>query len=285
MKIEFYSDSRKDKNEDIYGVTTYGAFVLDGASSLINTSYTPGGNDVHWMVNWWKSYLEDELDKLDEDIKDILQRGIESFNQEYGRYTHIDRLSSLEQISAGIAVVRNKGDNFECFVLGDVEITIENNDGVVEVITDTSLKYMDKQVIDMISSGEDRESRIVFKGFTEEELELLRKNRMKMNINGGYYILGHSVEAIKKGIYKVYPINQLKRCLLSTDGINPLDTYYTRGRLLDEMSKRGVKGLISELRSFEKMDIDKKKIKRLKTHDDATAVLLGFPSKYKLGAR
>jgi hypothetical protein len=279
MKIEFYTDSVKDKNEDIYGVTRYGAFVLDGAAALINKSYTPGGNDVHWMVNWWKDYLELELDNLDKDIKEILQKGIEAFNQEYGKYTQIDRISGLEQISAGIALVRNRGDDFECYVLGDVEITIENSDGVVDIITDSSLKHMDKKVIDMMCGEDDREGRIIFKGYTKEELELLKKHRMKMNVNGGYYILGHCVEAIKKGIYKVYPIAELKRCLLSTDGINPLDTYYSRGRLLDEMSKRGVKGLISELRSFEKTDTEKKKIKRLKIHDDATAVLLGFHSK------
>ena len=71
-------------------------------------------------------------------------------------------------------------------------------------------------------------------------------------------------------------MDQIKRVLLSTDGINPLDNYYTRGRLLDEMSKRGVKGLISELRVIEENDLEQKKIKRLKTHDDATAVFLNF---------
>lgn len=276
MKIEFYTDSRKDKNEDIYGVTTHGAFVLDGASSLINTSFTPGGNDVHWMVNWWKTYLEENLDKLDEDIEEILYRGIREFNQEYGKYTNVERLSCLEQISAGIALVRNRWDNFECYVLGDVEITVEDKDDLVEIITDRSLKNLDRQVIDMVSSGSDRESRIVFNGFTEEELQILRTNRMKMNKKDGYSILACSVDAIKKGIYKEYPLDHLKRCLLSTDGINPLDNYYTRKRLLDEMNKRGVKGLIAELRGIETKDTKKRKIKRLKTHDDATAVLLNF---------
>ncbi len=276
MKIEFYTDSRKDKNEDIYGVTKYGAFVLDGASSLINTSFTPEGNDVHWMVNWWKSYLEVELDLLDQGIEDILQRGIRNFNKEYGKYTNVERLSCLEQISAGIALVRRRGNSLECFVLGDVEITIQNRDGEVEIITDNSLKYLDSEVIDMVSSGPDRESRIVFKGFTNEELQILKTNRMKMNKIGGYNILACSVDAIKNGIYRKYPIKKIKRCLLSTDGINPLDKYYSRENLLDEMDKRGVKGLISELRDIETNDKDMKKIKRLKTHDDATAVLLNF---------
>lgn len=159
---------------------------------------------------------------------------------------------------------------------GDVQITIESREGRIEILTDSTIQHLDKEVIDMISRGEDRENRLVFKGFTEEELHILRRNRMKMNQEDGYHILACSVDAIKKGIYRVYPFDQLKRALLSTDGILPLDSYYSRARLLDEMNLRGVKGLISELRSLEKKDLEMKKIKRLKAHDDATAILLNF---------
>jgi len=276
MKIEYYTDSKKDKNEDIYGYTSHGAFVLDGASSLVKTNFSPGGNDVHWMVNWWKRYLENSLDHLDKTIIEILQEGVKTFRKDFGKFTDLETLSVLEQVSAGIAVVRKKEAIFECFVLGDVEITVEDKDGQVDIVTDSTIKILDLQVINMISQSENRENRIVYKGFTAEELDILKKNRMKMNQKDGYSILATSVEAINKGIYKTYPLHHLKRCLLSTDGINPLDNYYMREDLLDEMHKRGVKDLIDELRDHEKEDLKKKKVKRLKTHDDATAVLLEF---------
>ena len=62
MKIEFYTDTVKKSNEDIYGITRNGAFVIDGASALTDKNYTPSGNDVSWMVHWWKDYLEENLD-------------------------------------------------------------------------------------------------------------------------------------------------------------------------------------------------------------------------------
>ena len=34
MKIEFYTDTVKKRNEDIYGITRNGAFVLDGPQPL-----------------------------------------------------------------------------------------------------------------------------------------------------------------------------------------------------------------------------------------------------------
>ena len=40
MKIEFYTDTVKKSNEDIYGITRNGAFVLDGASALTEKNYT-----------------------------------------------------------------------------------------------------------------------------------------------------------------------------------------------------------------------------------------------------
>ena len=72
MKIEFYTDTVKKRNEDIYGITRNGAFVLDGASALTDKNYTPSGNDVNWMVNWWKGYLEETLDNTRYSIQGIL---------------------------------------------------------------------------------------------------------------------------------------------------------------------------------------------------------------------
>ena len=62
MRIEYHSDTVKKYNEDIYGLTKKSAFVLDGASALSSNSYTPDKNDVSWMVNWWKEYLNKNID-------------------------------------------------------------------------------------------------------------------------------------------------------------------------------------------------------------------------------
>lgn len=276
MKIEFYTDTVKKSNEDIYGITRIGAFVIDGASALTDKNYTPSGNDVNWMVNWWKRYLEENLDNTSYSIQEIIKEGIDCFNKAYGKFVDLSTLKPYEQLSAGIAIVRNNGNFLEAYVLGDVEITIEDKDRECMVITDSSLNKLDGEVIGIMSRNKKRKDECVFKDFTQEELDILILNRSKMNKPGGYYILSHCREAVDRGIYRTIPVESIERCLLATDGLVPLRYRYSKKCLLDRIREKGARELIKELRNLEKADRDKRDIGRLKTHDDATLVYLDF---------
>lgn len=258
MKIEFYTDTIKKSNEDIYGLTGLGAFVLDGASALTENNYTPSGNDVNWMVHWWKDYLEENLDQTHDSIQTILKEGIEGFNKEYGKFVDLSTLKPHEQLSAGIAVVRRNGDVLESYVLGDVEITIEDKDRECFSITDNSIAKLDNQVIQLMGRNKKRNAELVFKDFTQEELDILIYNRSKMNTPGGYYILSHCKEAVDRGIYKTIPIAHINRCLLATDGLGPLRYKYSQKCLLDQIREKGTKEVVKELRRLENADKDKK---------------------------
>lgn len=276
MKIEFYTDTVKKRNEDIYGITRNGAFVLDGASALTDKNYTTSGNDVNWMVNWWKGYLEETLDNTRYSIQGILEEGIDHFNNAYGKYVDLSTLKPYEQLSAGIAIVRKNEGFLESYVLGDVEITIEDKDGECKVVTDKSIMNLDNQVIHSMGKNKKRKDQLVFKDFTQEELDILRINRSKMNEPEGYYILSHCKEAVDMGIYKTIPIESVEKCLLATDGLVPLSYRYSKKSLLERIRENGAKEIIKELRNLEEADKDKKTIGRLKTHDDATLIYLGF---------
>ena len=210
MKIEFFTDTVKKSNEDIYGITRNGAFVLDGASALTNKNYTPSGNDVNWMVNWWRGYLEECLDNTLYSIQEILEEGIDHFNKEYGKFVDLSTLKPHEQLSAGIAIVRRNGEFLESYVMGDVEITIEEKERECMVITDPSIKELDEEVIGMMGRNQKRTDQLVFKDFTQKELETLIINRSKMNKPGGYFILSHNKEVVDRGVYKTIPIESIE---------------------------------------------------------------------------
>ena len=84
-------------------------------------------------------------------------------------------------------------------MLGDVEITIEDKDREFIVITDSSLENLDGEVKQIMGRNKKRKDQIVFKEFTQEELDILILNRSKMNEPGGYFILSHSKEAVDQG--------------------------------------------------------------------------------------
>lgn len=273
---EAYTHTVDPANEDAYGITCNAAFVLDGASALTECHFTPAENDVVWMVNWWERYLQANLDELEQPLQQIIEKGIIAFNEAFAVYRPVETLSKLEWVSSSLAIVRMQELYLECFVLGDVEISLKLKNGKLEILTDETTKHLDAQVIQLMSQNGDREKLCVFKDFTEDELSLLKENRMKMNTKEGYYILSHDVTAVSKGIYKVYPLEILDSCLLSSDGLSPLDQFYERGALMSKINTIGIKALVEQLRAYEKEDEEKSILKRLKTHDDATAIFLEF---------
>ena len=54
-----------DFNEDIIGLTPYGAWVLDGATGLNNKNLISNESDAKWYVNWWNKYLTCKYTKED----------------------------------------------------------------------------------------------------------------------------------------------------------------------------------------------------------------------------
>ncbi len=276
MRIEFHSDTAKKSNEDIYGLTKMSAYVIDGASALTDRSFTPDGNDVSWMVHWWKGYLDNNIDDMTKTIQEILREGIRRLNSEYRKFVDLDTLEPHEQLSAGIAIVRKNGETLEAYVLGDVEITIEDKSGECSIVTDNSIKGLDLEVIELMRRNHQREHQVVFRGFTQEELSFLVNNRKKMNSPGGYFILSHNIDAVDMGIFKSFQISEIEKCLLATDGIVPLNVKYSRKNLLERIRSNGVREIIKELRRLEVSDREKQAIGRLKTHDDATLVYLDF---------
>ena len=277
MKTYQITDTKKVCNEDSFGTTGNSIWVMDGASPLNKTNLTDEINDVVWIVKWWTRYLNENISNLEKDIFEILECGIEKLNSEFSVFADIDGLSKLDRASAGIAIARINGEKLECFVLGDVEINIRKKSGGIELLTDKSVEVLDNSVIELMLKNEKRESELEFSGFTNEELQLLRMNRMKMNTKEGYYILEHNTKAVCNGIYREYRIHEIKDILMMTDGYSAIYNKYRHfdiETLMDECREKGLGNVLSTLRKIEKEDCGMKKHGRLKRHDDATAVLM-----------
>jgi serine/threonine protein phosphatase PrpC len=279
MTIDSISDTYKTHNEDIYGATEHSFWILDGALPLSHANYTDETSDVVWMVKWWNHYLSQNIEQLDKSIITILEEGISQLNIAFARYADISQLSKLDRASATIAIVRMSGEVLETYVLGDSEIVIQTNDGHTQTIIDETIEELDLQVINMIFNNQERLKAITFSGYTDEELKVLRDNRMKMNSKGGYYILEHDIEAINNGIYKEYALSSILDILLMSDGYSAIYNKYrqlTIKQLMDTCKNEGLEKVLGRIRKLEDDDVDFTKHKRLRIHDDATAILISI---------
>ena len=69
-------------NEDIIGLSPYGAWVLDGATGLNNKNLVSNESDAKWYVNWWNKYLHENM-KRNDSLKEIMKDGIDEITKEY----------------------------------------------------------------------------------------------------------------------------------------------------------------------------------------------------------
>jgi len=274
--IDSITDTYKLHNEDICGKTDHSCWILDGALSLNRSKYTDGFSDVVWMVKWWQTYLKEHLDQFEKTIVTILEEGIVQLNHAFSKFANVDELTKLDRASAGIAIVRINKGNLESFVLGDVEINIKTDKELITLI-DEKVEALDNKVMDMIFSNPSRDGEFAFNEYTKEELELLRENRLKMNSEDGYYILEHDVNAIKNGIYQEYQVEDIKEVLMMSDGFSSIYNKYKQlsvEELLIKSKNDGVKSVLKMIRDIEEKDLQIKTYKRLRKHDDATAIYI-----------
>lgn len=274
-KIDHVTGTYKIHNEDIYGICDNCYWILDGALSLNKSKYTDGYSDVVWMVQWWHNYLEKKVTQYQKSLITILEEGIEQLNQEFSRFVSIEALSKLDRASAGIALVRVNHEVLECFVLGDVEINIHKKNKEIITLVDSKIEQLDNKVMTMIYNNTRREQEIVLNDYTQEELDLLRKHREKMNTLEGYYVLEHDVNAIKKGIYKEFLLEDVKEILIMSDGFSAIYNKYgafSLQQLFEKCESDGLSSVLNNIRRIETDDPKQKKHKRLRLHDDATAI-------------
>ena len=272
---DWITNTYKQHNEDACGLTENAAWVMDGALPLNKTQVTSAPNDVVWMVDWWTHYLNRSLSNIDDSIHSILTSGIHAINRDFSRFADPKSLSKLDRASAGIGIVRSNDMDLECYVLGDIEIVLRLKNGNHKVITDTKIEALDSEVIKMIASTPDRSSQIVFNGYTQAELDKLQRNRMSMNTKTGYAILEHDISAVPRGIYYTFPKSEVYAILIMSDGYSALYNKFDHCSLeglFDAVDTLGVDGLIPTLRQIEQNGFDTHK--RLRKHDDATAVYL-----------
>ncbi len=279
MRFDAFTDTCKTFNEDIFGHTERCFWVLDGALSLSKANYTDAFSDIVWVVNWWNTYLLQNIEQFNKSIVTILEEGIDQLNREFGQYADYRTLSKLDRSTASIIIVRINNNTVECFGLGDSEINIRNKQGAIEVVIDGKIDQLDSQVIDMIFNNNERINHIHFNGYTNEELAVLQNNRMKMNEKDGYYILEHDKSAIQHGHYKEYQLSDIKDIILMSDGYSAIYNKYnqlTIEHLMDRCHRDGVQPIMALIRSTEKSDESFQKYKRLRLHDDATAIYLSL---------
>lgn len=275
--IDMASWGSGEPNEDCAGCAANLAWVIDGATDLVDAPLVGEVSDAAWLAGQAHTILgELALDapcQLDELPQILNYRLADAFRMT----SRIQPEDPWAHPSATALIARVADGWLEWIGLGDCALLIETPDGLKTVGVggaeagdrSTAAEVARIQKSHDVRSEEERKAQMWPK--------VRQQRAARLNQPGGYAALSVTPppsELIGKG---VFPATSGAHALLATDGlIRLIDIYarYDAASLFEAAKSHGLSALLGELRRIESDDADCKVHPRIKQSDDATGLLL-----------
>ena len=263
-------------NEDVAGMTRYGAWVLDGATGLNNKKIVSDESDAKWYVDWWNNYLSQNIDK-DFSLKDILYNGIDIVTREYKNTVGNTKVDKLDIPSCSIVIIKYYKDKLEYLVLGDCTLLTKVNNNY-NCIKDESVCRLDEVVFNSIKNIENiNELSLLDK--KNKVLPVIIENRLKKNTKEGYWILEFNKDAVDNAIHGFIDVKDEISIVLTSDGFSCAFDRYNLVNKKDVFSivqNEGIDHIYNKIRNLEREDLNGIVYPRFKMSDDSTCVYLNL---------
>jgi hypothetical protein len=263
-------------NEDGLGLHGYRAWILDGATGLSSEQLTKGGSDAAWLAGQIDRALG-KLSAQEPEGPDLLRQIEDETRQAFDAATaHLPGRHVNHAPSACLGLIQARETEagklrVEGFFLGDVVALVPSGQGV-ERWTDERAKPFEKKTLAALGAGGHEPGRM-----PEAVRRQILENRTRLNQPDGYWVVnpchpwaGHELR-FEAQIEAGAPI------VLATDGFMRLvDVFgaYSDHSLHAALAEGRGDRLIEELRALERSDLLSGAYPRVKTHDDATVLVI-----------
>jgi hypothetical protein len=261
-------------NEDAFAAETSAAVVFDGATRL-SDNLMPGPSDAAWIANFGARRLMAHL-RDGAGPRDALRRALAEAEKSYAGLRRRPPQETYEIPFASMMLAVVTTDGFEALWFGDCAALVLHPGQAIDIVGEA----FDKR------AGEARSAKLLAdaKGLAPaaglsraEYLPHIRAGRNRTNSDGGGWQFSPDVRAAEHVSAKTVHAEAGALVLLCTDGFLALASDYgaydAKG-LIEAARGKGLAELGRELRALEAEDALGLRFPRLKTSDDATAVLL-----------
>lgn len=266
-------------NEDIAGVTPYGAWVLDGATGLNNKNLVSKESDAKWYVTWWNEYLHENINE-NKSLKLIVSEGVDKIKDEYFGQVGDLKVESIDMPSCSAVIIKFHNDKIEYLLLGDCTF-ISQKENEQLIIKDETVCKFDENVFESISKIKDIK-KVSLEDKKLKVMPLIIENRLKKNRREGYWILEFNKEAIDNSVYGCINIDNGIKILLSSDGFSSVfDKYnlYNYREIINICDLYGLDYVYYKIRELENSDKEGLKFPRFKIGDDSSCIYLNIYKK------
>ncbi len=264
-------------NEDRTGSTGALAWVIDGATDLVEAPLVGERTDAAWLAEQAQLVLTAIQSETFEDLVDLPAEISKRLRQAFAQQCSRQPTALWEHPSGAAMIVRPNESQLEWVSLGDCALIAETSSGLKCIgvggpdAGDRRLASTLRHLRQNLTLSTEAERRT-------ELLPRLRECRGEgLNQPGGYGVISITPpprELISSGRF---PITRESHALLATDGLMRLvETFqrYDAQSLLETAKAGGLTRLLDELRGLEANDFDCVGHPRLKQSDDATGMLI-----------
>lgn len=255
-----YGSTSDTEAMDVCSVQENCAWVIDGSDALFPTHITEAAHDGEWFVKELNIYLKQNLSNQRWSIADIMYQGMKHIHRRLLSYPIAQNCCDLEFPNACCAVIRIMHSRLYYFILGNCELIITHSNGTIDSYSDLRLQELDAKLLELSREMHDQKRMPLFtaRNFMDH---LLVENRLRRNIEGGYYVLGEDATVVKHALTGSLPLHEIKSISLVCNGFSK---YYNCKKVttyLEQYLKQERSGEFVEL--YESMLMKKNKNEKL----------------------
>jgi hypothetical protein len=261
-------------NEDGIGLRGSFAWVIDGATGLSDEQLTSGGSDAAWLAGLIGDRLVDLAGEEGDAVLSRLEADIHSIFRE--TTAHVPGVGEHDAPSACLGLVEtHPGEGGQVRVqgrfLGDVIALVPTERGIVRW-TDERAKPFEKKTLAALGAREHAPGSI-----PEAVKRQILENRTKLNRPDGYWVVNPLRPWAGRELRFEAQVKPGEPIVLATDGFMRLvDVFgaYSDTALHARLAAGKGPDLMKELRERERSDLLAAAYPRVKTHDDATFLVI-----------
>lgn len=263
-------------NEDGLGLLGPCAWIVDGATGLSTEQLTKGGSDAAWLADAIGAVLErlagteghraEILRHLEAEVAALFKVATAHLPGHHLHHVPSACLGLVRVQAAGAGKARIEG-----FFLGDVVALVPTEQGIVRW-TDERSKPFEKKTLAALDAGGHEPGRM-----PEAVRRQILENRGRLNQPDGYWVVSPCHPWAGHELRFEAEVQAGETIALATDGFMRLvDVFsaYTDRSLHAALSQGRGDDLIEELRALERGDSLSGSYPRVKTHDDATVLVI-----------
>lgn len=228
--ITYHSKPTNSKNIDMFNVKSTYAWILDGANGLFPAHISDASSDTYWFLEQISSFLKQHMND-DTDISIIMRQAMIYAHEKFKQFDDYDTLCDMNMPSAACAVLKAEHNQLSYFILGNCEIVLHYKDGNIITLSDLRLQQLDGKLL-RISESARRKKRMPLYQVKDFMNQMLVENRLRRNVEDGFYILGEDEEAANHAITGVIPLNHIQQIYLICNGFAQ---YYNHDRVLKNL--------------------------------------------------